>query len=51
MPKYIVVRSPDARHFEELVNQKMTEGYRPIGGLCLGSDRTHDTIYCQAMML
>ena len=51
MPKYIVVRSPDVRRFEELVNQKMTEGYRPIGGLQLGSCSPTAFIYCQAMML
>lgn len=51
MDKYIIVRSPNARHLEELVNDKMKEGYRPNGGLCIGSDSTHAVIYVQAMVL
>jgi hypothetical protein len=51
MDKYIIVRSLDARHLEELVNAKIGEGYKPQGGLVVGTDPTHRTIYCQAMIL
>ncbi len=51
MDKYIVVRSLDARHLEELVNRKIKEGYKPHGGLCVGQDSTHRCMYVQAMTL
>lgn len=51
MDKYIVVRSLDARHLEELVNAKIVEGYYPLGGLCVAQDSTHRVMYVQAMTL
>ena len=51
MNKYVVVRSLDALHLEELVNAKIKEGYKPLGGLCIGQDSTHGVIYVQAMIL
>lgn len=51
MPKYIVVRSADMFLFEEQVSKKLEEGYRPIGGLVVGTDKLHGSIYYQAMML
>lgn len=51
MPKYIVVRSADLRHLEELVNRKIGEGYRPFGNITVSSDDLHPEIYLQAMML
>lgn len=50
MDKYIIVRSLDARHLEELVNTKIREGYAPLGGLCVAKDSTHSVVYTQAML-
>ena len=51
MEKYIVVRSLDALHLGEMVNAKIREGYKPLGGLCVGHDSKHAVIYVQAMIL
>jgi hypothetical protein len=51
MDDYIIVRSLEARHLEELVNAKILEGYKPQGGVVVGSDSAHRCIYCQAMVL
>lgn len=50
MDKYIVVRSADLRHLEELVNRKIGEGYKPIGSLTTTSDNLHATIFLQPMV-
>lgn len=34
MDKYIVVTGEDLEEFSKEVNQKMSEGYTPIGGVC-----------------
>lgn len=51
MDKYIIVRSADIRHIEELVNRKIGEGYMPTGSLVVSTDALHPTIYLQAMLL
>lgn len=51
MDKYIIVRSADIRHIESLVNQKIGEGYHPIGSLVVSTDALHPTIYLQTMIL
>ena len=51
MPTYIVVRSPDMFTFEQQVQLKMQEGYRPIGGLVIAQDSNHGSVYHQAMIL
>lgn len=50
MDKYIIVRSADLRHLEQLVNQKIGEDYQPIGNLVVSEDSLHPTIYLQTMM-
>ncbi len=50
MDKYIVVRSADLRHLEELVNRKIGEGYKPMGSLTVSSDHMHPTIFLQPMV-
>ena len=46
MEKYIVVEHHVLRVFTEIVNQKINEGYTPIGGIALKS-----VSFYQAMVL
>jgi hypothetical protein len=46
MEKYILVEHQNNKKFTELVNQKITEGYLPLGGVAV-----YGNFYIQAMIL
>ena len=46
MEKYILVEHHNNTTFKELVNQKIAEGYVPLGGIAVYSN-----FYIQAMIL
>jgi hypothetical protein len=46
MEKYIIVESTNLNYFKELVNQKIIEGYLPLGGVAVTRGN-----YVQAMIL
>jgi hypothetical protein len=46
MEKYILVEHQNNKTFTELVNQKIAEGYVPLGGVAV-----YGNFYIQAMIL
>lgn len=53
MEKYIVIKViRDLEEFERQVNEKIMQGYAPLGGVSLHTDvTTRNDEFCQAMIL
>jgi hypothetical protein len=45
LPKYICIGARNIEQFNEKVNEKILEGYAPIGGVAY-----YESVYCQALI-
>ena len=49
--KYEVIHAMQLADFEEQVNEKIKEGWEPIGGVCVDSPHNLPITFLQAMIL